>query len=137
MNKYQQYRKENGICLDCNEMAAPGKTRCIRCLQRIAAKQKIRDEKNKETKRLYQKEWVKKHPDKVKEYRKKYYDENYRSNGEMNRAKTLWYNGRKMTMADISRETGVPYSLLHKRVKYHGMSVGEVVMMYGKRGDNK
>lgn len=85
MNKYQQYRKDNGLCLDCNERAAPGKTRCYRCLQIIAVKQRERyhermnDPEYKKEKREYQKRWKENHPEKMEVYkaRKSMYNRKY------------------------------------------------------------
>lgn len=79
MNKYQQYRKDNGLCLDCNEVAAPGKTRCYKCLQIIAAKQRIRDQEKRDAdpdgyrraKNMYRKEWEKRNPEKMAVYRER------------------------------------------------------------------
>lgn len=77
MNKYQQYRRENGLCIDCAEKAAPGKSRCYRCLQIIAAKQKIRyheqsnDPEYTEKRREYQKKWQENHPDRMAVYRER------------------------------------------------------------------
>lgn len=74
MNKYQQYRKDNGLCLDCNERAAPGKTRCYRCLQIIAVKEKERyrnDPEYRERKKAYQKQWCEKHPERMAVYRER------------------------------------------------------------------
>lgn len=137
MNIYQQYRYDNGLCLDCGERAASGKTRCYRCLQIIAARQRDRyynDPEYREHTKEYQKKWKEKNREHVREYHRKWYDENYKSSGDKQRAKDIWYDGKYMSMAEISRKTGVPYSYLHKRVKYYGMSVGEAIMMYGKRG---
>lgn len=74
MNKYQKYRKDNGLCLDCNEIAAPGKTRCYRCLQIIAVKEKERyrnDPEYRERKRAYQRKWCEDHPDRMAVYRER------------------------------------------------------------------
>lgn len=136
MNKYQLARKAAGLCLDCGEPAENGKTRCRYCLIRIAERERLRymDSDYQDAKRKYQKKWVEKNRERVREYHRKWYEENYKTYGEKRRAKDLWYDGRYMSMAEISRQTGVPYSYLHKRVKYYGMSVGEAIMMYGKRG---
>ena len=88
MNKYQQYRKDNGLCLDCGEMAAKGKTRCIRCLQIIAAKQKMREHQKREAdpegyreaKNRYRRNWEEKNPDKVAVYRQRKSEYNKRYN---------------------------------------------------------
>jgi hypothetical protein len=85
MNIYQQYRRDNGLCLDCNEVAAPGKTRCYRCLQIIAVKQRERyhermnDPEYKKKKREYQKRWKENHPEKMEVYkaRKSMYNRKY------------------------------------------------------------
>lgn len=82
MNKYQQYRKDNGLCLDCNEKAAPGKSRCYRCLQIIAAKQRIRyqtDPEYRERTREYKRQWEKDNPEKMAVYkaRKSMYNRKY------------------------------------------------------------
>ena len=72
MNKYQKYRKDNGLCIGCGEVAAPGKSRCFRCLQIIAVKQKARyhdDPEYRERKKEYQKKWVEKNPDRMAVYR--------------------------------------------------------------------
>lgn len=74
MNKYQQYRKDNGICLGCDDKAAPGKTRCYRCLQIIAVKQKARyhdDPEYRKRKMEYQKQWVKNNPERMAMYRER------------------------------------------------------------------
>ena len=85
MNIYQQYRYDNGLCLDCNEVAAPGKTRCYRCLQIIAVKQKMRyqermnDPEYREKQKKYHKEWEKNNPEKMAVYkaRKSMYNRKY------------------------------------------------------------
>lgn len=85
MNKYYQYRRSQGLCVDCGERAAEGKTRCYRCLQIIAVKQRERyqeranDKAYKEKRREYQKEWQDKNPEKMAVYksRKPMYNRRY------------------------------------------------------------
>ena len=70
------YRKMNGICVSCGEVAQKGKTRCIRCAQIDAAKQHIREqaysEDHKEALRIYRREYMRKHPEKNREYQRRY-----------------------------------------------------------------
>lgn len=86
MNKYQQYRKDNGLCIDCAEIAAPGKTRCVKCLRNIAEKQRMRyqdgGEAYRQARRKYEKKWADKNREHVREYHRKWYEENYKSVGE-------------------------------------------------------
>lgn len=85
MDRHRQWKKENGYCLDCDEKAVVGKTRCYRCLQIIAVKQKIRyKEQSKdpayiEKRREYQKKWQEKNPEKMAVYksRKPMYNRRY------------------------------------------------------------
>ena len=75
------YRKMNGLCVECGEVSQKGKTRCIRCAQIDAAKQKIRaesyTEEHKKQRKAYIKTWYKNHPNKNREYQQRYRDENY------------------------------------------------------------
>lgn len=70
------YRKMNGICVSCGEMAQKGKTRCIRCAQIDAAKQKMREEsypqERREALKTYRRDYMRKHPDKNREYQRRY-----------------------------------------------------------------
>lgn len=89
MNKYQKYRFENGLCLDCSERAVPGKTRCYRCLQIIAVKAKMRyqermnDPEYRNKQREYQKKWKEDHPENMAVYksRRSEYNRRYRWGG--------------------------------------------------------
>lgn len=84
--KYQ-YCRENGLCYTCGERAEPGKSRCLRCLQIEAAKEKIRrDEKGDDYRRAraeYIKNWQENNPDKMEVYkgRKSEYNRRYRNGG--------------------------------------------------------
>ena len=76
MNKYQIAKKEKGICLTCDDPAVPGKTRCKRCLEVIAAKQRIyyqrkcsSDPDYAKKQREYYKKWMERNPDKVAVYK--------------------------------------------------------------------
>ena len=81
------YRKANGLCWGCGEIAEPGKTRCLRCAQIATAKEKMRREENiklygddyRQAKREYQKSWAMKNPEKVAVYkdRKSEYNRKY------------------------------------------------------------
>lgn len=77
MNQYYQYRRSQGLCVDCGERAAEGKTRCYRCLQIIAVKQKMRYQEQangpayREQRREYQKKWQENHPDRMAVYRER------------------------------------------------------------------
>lgn len=86
MNNWYQYRKENHLCVNCGEQSAPGKTRCIGCLQNIAAKQRMRyqdgGEAYRQARREYEKKWADKNRDHVREYHRKWYAENYKSLGD-------------------------------------------------------
>lgn len=70
------YRKMNGICVSCGEVAQKGKTRCIRCAQIDAAKQHIREQEyskeRKAERRAYCRAWIKTHPEKNREYQRRY-----------------------------------------------------------------
>lgn len=87
MNKYQLYRKANGLCISCGEIAVPGKTRCIGCLQVAAAKQRIKyqeriaadPESFRRERREYVKKWQERNPEKVALYksRKSQYNRKY------------------------------------------------------------
>jgi hypothetical protein len=135
MNKYYLKRKAAGICYDCGKKAEYGKTRCRKCLLKIAERERIRcmDASYVSRKQEYRKKWVENNSEHVKEYRRKWYEENYKSE-ETRRAKDVLYDGKYMPLVEVSRRTGVPYSTLHKRVKYSGMSVGDAVMSYWKKG---
>lgn len=91
MNKeLYQYRKDNGLCVNCGDRAVMGKTRCISCAQIDAVKAKYREENRiKDKRRLtayrkqknkYLKEWREKNPDKVAVYksRKSEYNKRYK-----------------------------------------------------------
>ena len=78
MDKTYKYRKENGLCVCCGEIAQKGKTRCMRCLQIAAAKQKdyearkMAENPNYYAERYqYQKKWLKENPDKQKKYKER------------------------------------------------------------------
>lgn len=70
------YLKTNGLCVNCGEVAQKGKTRCIRCAQIDAAKQHIREQEyskeRKAERRAYCRTWIKNHPDKNREYQRRY-----------------------------------------------------------------
>lgn len=70
------YFKMNGLCVNCGEPAQKGKTRCIRCAQIDAAKQKIREEsyseERKEELRIYRRDYIRRHPEKNREYQRRY-----------------------------------------------------------------
>ena len=83
-----EYRKEHGLCYECGDKAENGKTRCMWCLQRIAGRQKMYEERKREknpdeyyrAKREYQRKWQTKNPEKMNlyksrksEYNKKYF----------------------------------------------------------------
>ena len=84
-----EYRKSHGLCYECGEKAENGKTRCLWCLQRIAGRQRMYEERKKsenpeayyQAKRAYQKKWADKNRDRVREYHRKWYEENYKSTG--------------------------------------------------------
>lgn len=82
MNVTQEYRKKNGLCLNCGEKAVQGKTRCIGCLQYEAAREKMRREEGgsdyQKAKREYLKKWQQKNPDKMAVYRGRKHDYNQR-----------------------------------------------------------
>lgn len=71
-----QYMKMNGLCVSCGEVAQKGRTRCIRCAQIDAAKQKIREEsypqERKEALKIYRREYMRRHPEKNREYQRRY-----------------------------------------------------------------
>lgn len=82
-----EYRKAHGLCYECGERAAPGKTRCAWCLQRIAGRQKMYEDRKRQEnpteyrnkKREYRKDWQQKNPDKMAVYRsrKREYNRKY------------------------------------------------------------
>lgn len=82
-----EYRKSNHLCLDCGNKAEVGKTRCSYCLQKIAGRQRLYEERKKQdnpeayyqAKRQYQKKWSDKNREHVREYHRKWYEENYKS----------------------------------------------------------
>lgn len=90
MNKLYQYRKENGLCVNCGDKAVPGKTRCVGCAQIDAVKAKDREERRtrnkhwvtayRKRKNAYMREWKEKNPDKVEVYksRKSEYNRRYK-----------------------------------------------------------
>lgn len=87
MNKYQIAKREKGICLTCDEPAVPGKTRCKRCLEITAVKQKMyyqnkikNDPLYLKKRREYIKQWEKKNPDKVAVYKERRTEYNRRYN---------------------------------------------------------
>ena len=84
MNKYYQYRKENGLCVSCGDRAVPGKTRCVGCLQIAAVKQKQRyrdgGDAYREAKYRYVKKWQEEHPEKVAVYKSRRTEYNRRYN---------------------------------------------------------
>lgn len=86
------YRKEHGLCYECGEKAETGKTRCLWCLQRIAGRQRMYEERKRSEnpesyyrkKREYQKKWQEKNPEKMAVYRarKRDYNRKYFYGGE-------------------------------------------------------
>ena len=87
MKAIVEYRKANHLCLDCGEVAVKGKTRCLFCLQKIAGRQRMYEERKKsenpdeyyQKRRAYYKKWCDKNRDHVREYHRKWYEENYKS----------------------------------------------------------
>ncbi len=87
MNKYQLYRRQHGMCISCGEKVIDGRSRCPACLRRIADHQRVYEERKKkdnpdayyQAKRQYQKKWADKTREHVREYKRKWYAENYKS----------------------------------------------------------
>ena len=72
-----QYRKENHICVKCGlEDAVQGKTRCLRCAQIEAIRQAQYEynysDARKAERRQYMRTWIKNHPEKNREYQRRY-----------------------------------------------------------------
>ena len=86
INRYK-YRKENGLCYTCGDRAEPGKSRCLRCLQIEAAKEKMRREEKgddyRQARREYMKKWQDENPERMAEYkrRKSEYNRRYLNGG--------------------------------------------------------
>lgn len=82
--KWYLYRKENHLCVNCGERTNGGNTRCERCRQILAVKEKERYEKlsddEKHEKYLKNLAWRKKNPDKVAVYSKRKSDYNRKYN---------------------------------------------------------
>lgn len=71
------YLKMNGMCVKCGfEVAAKGKTRCMRCAQIDAARQAQYEanysEEKKAARKQYIRTWAKNHPEKNREYQRRY-----------------------------------------------------------------
>ena len=85
MDKYQQYRKDNGLCIACGDPTNNGKTRCDMCLKIIATRQKDRyhnDPEYRKRKLEYQRQWVEKNPEKMAVYRERKYTYNRKPTGD-------------------------------------------------------
>ena len=89
MNKYQLYRREHGMCIDCGAKVMDGRSRCPGCLRKVADRQRMYEAKKKmdnpdayyQAKRQYQKKWADKNREYVRAYKRKWYEENYKSLG--------------------------------------------------------
>lgn len=87
MTRQETYQKlkDLGLCVDCKERAEPGKTRCLRCLHIIAAKERFRREdetpEHRKKRMEYHKNWQETHPENMKKYksRKSEYNRRYRN----------------------------------------------------------
>lgn len=83
-----QYKKQNGICVNCDNPAVAGKTRCAVCAKIDSIKNKMRyaelTQEEKAKKSEYLKKWWNEHPDKVTVYRsrKSEYNRRYREGYE-------------------------------------------------------
>lgn len=78
------YRRKNGLCVNCGERAVQGKSRCIGCAQIECAKAKIRyaalSPKEKHMRYLRESEWRDRNPERVATYksRQTQYNKKYR-----------------------------------------------------------
>lgn len=87
--KLYNYRKENGLCVNCGERRDGGTaTRCLRCAQieRVKAHDRYERLTPEEKKHNYfvKKKWLQEHPEKVAEYakRKSEYNRRYKEKYE-------------------------------------------------------
>ena len=136
MNSTQEYRKKNGLCLTCGELAVMGKTRCIGCLQVAAAKQKMYDDEKRngdpdayrDAKRKYMKKWSDKNREHVREYHRKWYEENLKMEPRPRaNQKMVKWRGGYYTIPEISRMSGVSYKKLYHGIVHKDMTAEEVI----------
>lgn len=79
-----QYRRENGLCVNCGERAVPGKSRCTSCAQVECIKARIRyaalSPREKHMRYLRESEWRDRNPERVAAYklRQPQYNKKYR-----------------------------------------------------------
>lgn len=86
MSRIYEYRKKQGLCVNCGEVAASGKTRCIRCAQIEAVKaldryhHKVHTDAYRDARSQYEKKWRESNPEKMAMYKSRKSEYNRRYN---------------------------------------------------------
>lgn len=129
-----EYRKANGLCVSCGEIAKPGRTRCIRCSQIYAVKEQERRKhltpEQEERRKEYQRFYAKNHPvskEKRSEYNRQYRERNSRC---MMKNQERWFNwnGERIRLPELAKRVGIPYGRLYNRIFKDGMSLSEAII---------
>ena len=131
MTSTYEYRKMNGLCVNCGDRAEPGKVKCIGCAQIEAVKrmQRMEDEEYRERYQKYQQEYRKKHPvskEKKSEYNRRYNLKNPQGRF-VNRERWFRYNGERIRLPELAKRVNIPYHTMYKRIFRLGMSLSEAI----------
>ena len=136
MNSTYEYRKKNGLCVTCGDMAEPGRTKCIGCYQVDAIKrmQRMEDEEYRMRYQAYQHEYQKSyrkdHPkskEKNAEYNRRYREKNPTCTFA-NKERWFRYNGEKVRLPELAKKVGIPYQTMYNRVFKQGLSLSEAII---------
>lgn len=135
MTSLYEYRKSNGLCVECGDRAEPGRTRCIGCSQIEAVRRAERmsneeyREKSREYQRKYQKEYRKTHPKdkrKVSEYNRRYREKNPTCRFVLHE-RWFHYNGERIRLPELAKRVDIPYQTIYNRVFKQGMTISEAI----------